>query len=118
MKKSPLAVIFLITMLICTLFLIAYVPLRAGLNYSLDDTALQLETSIGREKKQQAEYDEVIAAIPPVTEELAQKKPLADDVSAQSASLKEERKALRAEKAALEEQLNILLGTEKEAADE
>lgn len=118
MKKSPLVILFLITMFVCVLFLIIYVPLYAGLRASLDDTALQLETSIGRERKQQSEYDEVIAAIPPVKEELSEKQPIADDASAQAAALKAERKSLRAEKADLEEQLNVIRGVEQEAADE
>ncbi len=90
-------------MLVFCLFLGWYIPSRGELDFQLADIELSLETSYGREKKQQFEYDEVTAELPLTRAELAETQPLADEAEAAVTALKEERKALRAEKKALEE---------------
>ncbi len=91
-----------VVMLLFCLFLIAYLPLRADLDFQLTDVELSLETSRGRERKQQAEYDEVTEQLPLTRAELTEARALADEAAAEVTALKEERKALRAEKRELE----------------
>ena len=61
-----------------------------------------LETSQGRERKQQHEYDETVAAIPETEAELEQILPLCEEAKEEVKALKEERKTLRKEKKELE----------------
>ncbi len=63
----------------------------------LPDLEVQLNTSRGRERKQQAEYDEVSAALPLVEQELAEVQPQADAAAAQEADLRAQRKERRAQ---------------------
>ncbi len=95
--------VFTCVMLVFCLFLGWYIPSRGELDFQLADIELSLETSYGREKKQQFEYDEVTAELPLTRAELAETQPLADEAAAAVTALKEERKTLRAEKKALEE---------------
>ena len=53
---------------------------------------------MGRERKQQAEYDETVASIPLVEAELEQVLPQTAAAKAEGKALKTERKALRSEK--------------------
>jgi len=76
-----------------------FTVMRGELDFQLDDTARSLETSRGRERKQQAEYDEAAAAIPQVREELEEVRPLAQEAKENVKKLKEERKRLREENA-------------------
>ena len=101
-RISPLIIVLTLALLLCALFLIVYVPAMAWRQFQLDDTALSLETSQGRERKQQYEYDEVTAALPETRAELAEVQPLADEAAAKVAELKARRKELRAEKKELE----------------
>ncbi len=94
--------VFACIMLVFCLFLGWYIPSRGELDFQLADIELSLETSYGREKKQQYEYDEVTAELPLTRAELTETQPLADEAAAVVTALKEERKTLRAEKAALE----------------
>ena len=72
MKKSEkqLTGLFVLIMLAFSLLMAAWVPLRAALDFSMADTALSLETSRGRERKQQMEYDQVLKDLPAAREEL------------------------------------------------
>ena len=90
----------------CVLFLIWYIPSRAERDFQLKDITLSVETSHGRERKQQAEYDEVTTELPRVREALAKTQPEADAALAEANELKAERKKLREEKARLEEALD------------
>ena len=101
-RTSPLVIVLTLVLLLCALFLIVYVPAMAWRQFQLDDTALSLETSQGRERKQQYEYDEVTAALPETRAKLAEVQPLADEAAAKVAELKARRKELRAEKKELE----------------
>ncbi len=104
MEKGDRALMWAFTcvMLVFCLFLGWYVPSRGDLDFRLADIELSLETSYGREKKQQYEYDEVTVKLPLTRAELEETKPLAEEAEAAVKALKEERKALREEKAALE----------------
>ena len=104
MKKSPawLARLFIGVMMFFCLFLTAFVLLRGSLSFQLADLALSLETSEGRERKQQYEYDQVQAELPLTRAELEETQPLADAAVEKVSQLKAERKLLRAEKKELE----------------
>ena len=89
-------------MLICVLFIVWYLPAVSQRRFQLEDTQKSLETSLGRERKQQSEYDETVAALPEVEAELERVLPLTEAAKEEVKSLKKERKALRKEKKELE----------------
>lgn len=107
MKKnsSPLAAVTAAVLLLFVLFMIWYVPSVASLRFQLSDTELSLETSRGRERKQQYEYDQTVAEIPQVEEQLAEIQPQKDTAGEEVARLKDLRKQLRQEKKDLESRL-------------
>ena len=113
-KTGGLEKAFILVMLLFSITLSACVLFRARLDFRLDDLQRSLETSQGRERKQQAEYDEVSARLPLTRAELAETQPEADAAAEEIARLKAERKALRAEKKTLEEDA---AAGEREAAD-
>ena len=117
MKKSEkqLTGLFVLIMLAFSLLMAAWVPLRAALDFSMADTALSLETSRGRERKQQMEYDQVLKDLPAAREELAEIHPRAEAAAEQVRLLKEERKALRAKKKQLESEQKSLGNTDPSA---
>ena len=94
MRKSNTALVwgFTIVLILCCLFLVWFVPTRSNLDFQLADIEKSLDTSRGRERKQQYEYDEVVAELPRIQAELAQTQPLADEAAAAVAELKEKRK--------------------------
>jgi len=100
--KSRFPVLFAGIMLLCVLFLAVYLPLMSGLHFRLDDIKKSIETSHGRERKQQTEYDRTVAAIPETEAELELILPQVEASEAEVKQLKQERKALRAEKKELE----------------
>lgn len=93
---------FVLVMLCFSLGLAVWTVLRASLDFQLDDLTRSLETSQGRERKQQAEYDEVVRQLPLTRAELAETEPLAEKAKEKVSELKAERKRLRAEKKKLE----------------
>lgn len=101
-KTSILAVTFTFVMLICVLFVIWYLPSVSQRLFQLQDIQKSLETSLGRERKQQSEYDETVSSIPVVEAELEQVLPQTEAAKAEVKALKKERKALRSEKKELE----------------
>ncbi len=101
-KTSILAVTFTFVMLICVLFVIWYLPSVSQRRFQLEDIQKSLETSLGRERKQQSEYDETVSSIPVVEAELEQVLPQTEAAKAEVKALKKERKALRSEKKELE----------------
>lgn len=101
-KGSAYAVFFTVIMLICVLFIVWYLPAVSQRRFQLEDTQKSLETSLGRERKQQSEYDETVAALPEVEAELERVLPLSEAAKEEVKSLKKERKALRKEKKELE----------------
>ena len=114
LKRKGLSVLFSLLMLAVTAFLFWYVPSISSKRFKLSDLELSLETSYGRERKQQKEYDEVVEDLPKYQEELAAVKPDADKASEEIAALKAQRKTLRAEKKALEEELATLSAAKEE----
>ena len=101
-KGSAYAVFFTVIILICVLFIVWYLPAVSQRRFQLEDTQKSLETSLGRERKQQSEYDETVAALPEVEAELERVLPLTEAAKEEVKSLKKERKALRKEKKELE----------------
>jgi len=102
-KTGVARALFCLLMLLFCATLAALTVLRAQTDFQLEDVARSLETSRGRERKQQAEYEEAAAELPRVREELAKVQPLADAAEQEAAELKEKRKALREEKKAREQ---------------
>ena len=104
MRKKPiLPVLFTVIMLVCVLFVIWYIPSVRARRFQLEDVQKSLETSRGRERKQQAEYEETVAALPEAEAELESLKPQMEAAQEEVKNLKAERKKLREEKKELEE---------------
>ena len=104
MRKKPiLPVLFTVIMLVCVLFVIWYIPSVSARRFQLEDVQKSLETSRGRERKQQAEYEETVAALPEAEAELELLKPQMEAAQEEVKNLKAERKKLREEKKELEE---------------
>lgn len=101
-KKPVFPVVFVLVMVLCVLFIIWYIPALSDMRYRLKDAEISLETSQGRERKQQHEYEETVTALAEAREELARVQPLADQASDEKNALKEERKLLKQEKKELE----------------
>ena len=101
-QKSFLPVLFTLVMLLCVLFLAWYLPAIGERQFRLEDVRKSLDTSLGRERKQQYEYDETVAAIPLTEAELERITPLAEAAQQEVKELKKERKQLRKEKKQLE----------------
>ena len=104
-RKSVFPVLFVLVMLLCVLFIAWYLPTVSSMRFRLHDANVSLETSQGRERKQQHEYDETVEALAAAQEELSRVQPLADQAAEEKKALKEERKQLRQEKKELEEKL-------------
>lgn len=102
-------VFFVVIMTISCLWLIVWVPLNAYLDFRLSEAAMDLETSQGRERKQDFEYNQVVEAIPLTQQELAEAQPQAESLQQEVTDLKARRKELRAEKKRLEELLELTL---------
>ena len=101
-RRSFLPVLFAFVMLVCVLFIIWYLPAVSDRRFRLEDVQKSLETSMGRERKQQYEYDETVKALPEAEAELERLIPLAAAAEEEVQSLKKERKMLRNEKKELE----------------
>lgn len=89
--------------IIFTLFMAWYVPSISGIRSRTAETRQSLETSRGREKKQQDEYDKAVAELPVIQAELKEKEPLAEAAEQEVSNLKTLRNDLRQEKKNLEE---------------
>ena len=101
-RSSLLPVLFSVVMLVFVLFIIWYLPSVSELRFRLEDVQKSLETSRGRERKQQYEYDETVAAIPVAEAELERLIPLTEQAESEVRELKTERKKLKNEKKELE----------------
>ena len=104
-QRSIFPAVFAVVMLVTVLFLVWYIPAVSGLTFQLDDLQKSLETSQGRERKQQYEYDKVVSEIPEIQAELDLIKPQTEAAEQEVSELKAERKKLRNEKKELEQQL-------------
>ena len=78
---------------------------QVGLRAQVEDLTRSLNTSRQRERKQQYEYDQVVAAIPETEAELASVQPEADEAVQAVADLKALRKELRAQRDTLAAEL-------------
>ena len=96
------SVLFALVMIVFVCFIVWYLPAAGNLRFQLQDTELSLETSRGRERKQQHEYDTVVKEIPEKQAELDRILPLSAAAEEEVKKLKEERKELRKRKKELE----------------
>ena len=97
----------------CVLFLFVfaafiawYLPSMSSVYASIDETRRSLDTSRGRENKQQSEYDKAVEELPQVQAQLEEQTPLAAQAEEQVNALKARRKELRAEKKELEQMIS------------
>ena len=79
-----------------------------------EELLMELDTSRGRERKQQREYDQVAAELPAAMAELAVLQPQADAAAETERQLRAERKSLRSVKSELQETLDTLTGINAE----
>ena len=99
MKKSGFfPVLFSVVMLVFIVFMVWYVPSVSSLSFRLQDAEKSLETSQGRERKQQYEYDKAVEDIGRLQSELDDLLPQAEAAEEEYAVLKKERNKLRKEK--------------------
>ncbi len=119
MKKhlSAGSMCFVLLLFLFVAFMSWYIPSAASLHSRTEETRQSLDTSMGRERKQQEEYNRAVEELPLVQEELKEKAPLAVQAEEKVAALKARRKALRSEKEELEKQLS-LSDTVKEAGSD
>ena len=104
-KITGFSLCCVVFLFIFAVFMIWYIPSISSLQTKITDTRQSLETSRGRENKQQDEYDKAVADLPVVRAELNEKAPLAEAAEQEVTELKARRKDLRQEKMALEEKL-------------
>lgn len=97
--------IFILGMLAFCVFMAWHTWTVADLKFQVQDVSLSLDTSRQREKKQQYEYDQVVAAIPETEAELACVQPEADEAMQAVTDLKAQRKELRAQRDTLAAEL-------------
>ena len=107
-RKTFFPVLFAAVMLICAAFIAWYLPANNERLFQIEDTKLSLETSQGRERRQQHEYDQALASIPEVQEKLDSLIPLNEAALEEKKVLKAEQKALKKEKETLQKQLEAL----------
>lgn len=104
-------------------FMAWYLPSMSSVRSKTVQTQRDLETSRGREDKQQAEYSKAVGELPVVKAELEEKQPLAEEALKTIEDLKVRRKELRAEKKSLEsgssaEEPDENAGGEEESSDD
>lgn len=97
--------LFVAAMLLMCAALAFFAVDQVRLRAEIADLTISLETSRGREARQNHEYDEVVAALPEAKAALERAQPLAEAAKAQETELRQQRKDIRAENAALEEQI-------------
>lgn len=97
--------VFVAVMLLVCAWLAFFAVDQARLKAQIADLTLSLETSRGREARQNHEYDEAITALPLAQEKLAKVEPLAQAAKERETELRQQRKDIRAENAALETQI-------------
>ena len=89
-----------------------------SLQSRLEKVRDELTVSVGREAKQQAEYDEVSAELPVVEESILDVSPRAEKAESAVKELKDVRKQLRQEKKRLQKLLSQAGETEEQADDQ
>lgn len=106
-KTSAFSICCVVFLFVFALFMAWYVYSASSLASDTAEVRKNLETSRGREGKQQDEYDRAVEELPQVQAQLLEKQPLAEEAEAAVKALKERRNELRTEKKALEEALGI-----------
>lgn len=106
MKKSGsvFSNLFVLLLLVCVLFIAWYIPSVRSLRSGLEETKSRVVSMQGQVRKQQYEYDQIVAELPEVQAELDRVTPLNDAAETEVKELKAERKKLRKEKKELEAQ--------------
>ena len=120
--KKPLSRVFtavlVAALLLCSMTVATCIFHEAAMVRKIADVQTNLEAVQGRLRKQQQEYAEYQALLPQVEAELAALTPQAEEAYAKEQALRQQRKDLRAENAALADDLNALLAQADEASAE
>ena len=93
--------IFIVGMLAFCGFMAWHTWTVYGLRFQVEDLSLTLETNSQRVRKQQYEYDQVVAALPETQAQLTLVQPDSDAMVQAVDELKDQRKALRTQRDAL-----------------
>lgn len=93
--------IFIVGMLAFCVFMAWHTWTVYGLRFQVEDLSLTLETNSQRVRKQQYEYDQVVAALPETQAQLTLIQPDSDAMVQAVDELKDQRKALRTQRDAL-----------------
>lgn len=93
--------IFIVGMLAFCVFMAWHTWTVYGLRFQVEDLSLTLETNSQRVRKQQYEYDQVVAALPETQAQLTLVQPDSDAMVQAVDELKDQRKALRTQRDAL-----------------
>lgn len=93
--------IFIVGMLAFCVFMAWHTWTVYGLRFQVEDLSLTLETNGQRVRKQQYEYDQVVAALPETQAQLTLIQPDSDAMVQAVDELKDQRKALRTQRDAL-----------------
>ncbi len=116
-NKTPVFTILCVMVLfVFAAFLAWYIPSQSSVLSGIEETKRSLETSRGREGKQQDEYDKAVQDLPVMQAELQEKQPLVDEAEKKVADLKSRRNDLRQEKEELE--LKLSESAEKQEAQQ
>lgn len=117
-RSSVFALFCTLFLFVFVLFMIWYIPAANSLRASAAEVRQDLETSRGRENKQQSEYDKAVSDLPEVLAQLDEMKPLAAQAEETVNVLKDRRKELRTEKKELEQLFADTNDTREDATDE
>lgn len=117
-KSSVFSILCVIILAVFSAFMSWYVVSMSSTAGRIADTRQSLETSRGRENKQQSEYDKAVRDLPAAQAELMEKQPLAEAAEKQVAELKERRNSLRREKQELENQSAVPAASEEGTSNE
>ena len=120
--KKPMPRVFtavlVAVLLLCSVTVAACIFHESAVVQKIADVRTNLEAVQGRLRKQQQEYAEYQALLPQVEAELAALAPQADEAYAKEQALRQQRKELRAENAALADELTALLAQADEASSD
>ena len=120
--KKPVHRIFtavlVAALILCSVTVAASIFHEAAMVQKIADVQTNLDAVKGRLRKQQQEYAQVIEDLPKVQAELADVQPQADAAYEQEQLLRQQRKDLRAENAALSDELAALLVQADDASAE
>ena len=105
-KASAFSVLCVVFLFIFTAFMAWYLPSMSSIKANTAEARQSLDTSRGRENKQQAEYDKAVEELPQVQAQLLEAAPLAVQAGEKVDLLKARRKELRAEKKELEQKIS------------